>query len=195
MIAADLIRAELAKFRSRIANDRDPLAAEHLTIVETGSIRNDDPAYEVDDGWSTLTFAEDVNAHEYGRLYSIDLDISTAERVLRQRDALTDHVTLIEGYSIDVLAELVGLGFLDFAADVLYLDSDNDGQLILHEYLVARRFLKTPGLVMVDDISRRSPDVRKGHELIPWLDRAGVGYRIEQRTARHFRTGVLIIET
>ena len=158
--------------------------------METGSIRGEGENYKADDGWSTLVFAEHVKDYG-GRFTSIDLDTAAAGRVL------TDHkvrscVELIEGHSIDTLARLLHGGQRRF--DVAFLDSDNDAALILHEYLIAHLMVRSPGLILVDDVDLDSSGVVKGHALVPWLDRNGQQYRLLTRTGDGYSTGVLVIE-
>lgn len=163
-----------------------------LDILETGSIRGTEERYHQNDGWSTLTFAKHVDTYG-GSLTSIDLDILAAEQVLSRHDLL--HCTdLVQGYSVDVLADLLISPERQQSFDVILLDSDNDGLLILHEYMLARRLLKEGGLILVDDVDPRSTEVVKGEKLVPWLDAAGTPYRLETRTGDGYSTGVLVME-
>lgn len=163
-----------------------------LHILETGTIRGEGEQYRIGDGWSTVAFAEHVRDHG-GSVTSIDLDVSTARKVLEEQD-LDGYVTLIEGHSIQALSRLLAadsrhdlVGF-----DVILLDSDNDPQLILHEYLIAAQMLRRPGVLIVDDVDLESEMIMKGHQVVPWLDREGVPYEIVQREAGGYTTGVLI---
>lgn len=167
---------------------RNELAAlGEVTIVETGTIRGQGDEYRTGDGWSTIALAEHVRDHG-GTATSIDLDVSTAERVLAEHD-LGRHVELIQGHSIQVLTRLAAEGR---RFDVVLLDSDNDAQLILDEWLIASTMLERPGLLIVDDVDLESTLVVKGHKLVPWLDHEDVSYEITQREAGQYTTGVLI---
>ena len=157
-----------------------------LQILETGTIRMDTEAHRLGDGWSTVAFAGHVHEHG-GHVTSVDLDVHTARRVL-DRERLTDHVTLREGYSIDWLACMLSAGQ---TFDAILLDSDNDAQLILHEFMIARKLLRRPGLILVDDVVPSSKDVVKGHQLLPWLDSQQIQYDITERTGGGVRSGVL----
>lgn len=158
-----------------------------VNIVETGTIRGEGEQYRTGDGWSTVALAEHVRDYG-GTLTSIDLDVSTARKVLTDQ-GLDGYVTLMEGHSVQVLAQLLS----DCRRfDVALLDSDNDAQLILHEYLAVSPMLQRPGLLIVDDVDLESELVLKGHELVPWLDREGVTYEIVQRDCDGYTTGVLI---
>lgn len=157
------------------------------SIIETGTIRGEGDQYRTGDGWSTVTFAKHVRIHG-GSVTSIDLDVSTAKKVLTKHD-LDGYVTLIEGHSIQVLARLLAAGS---SFDMVLLDSDNDAQLILHEYLIASEMLQRPGILMVDDVYLESEMIMKGHQIVPWLDREGVPYEIVQRDCDGYTTGVLI---
>lgn len=199
---SEILKAELATLRERLA---DPAAA--LDILETGTIRDPGKNYQANDGWSTLTFAEDVAEHG-GTLTAIDLDTTAATIVLTAYGlGERDNITLLQGHSIETLAGVLanayartektntgelllgGDGFLDVA----FLDSDNHGALILHEYLVVRHLMRAPGLIMVDDVDMESADVTKGHQIVPWLDAHGIPYRLEKRHGDGYETGVLVI--
>jgi hypothetical protein len=178
----EIIRQELAALADRIGNTA-------LDIVETGTIRGGGDQYRTGDGWSTVAFAEHVRDHG-GTFTSIDLDVSISRAVLAgHADHLDRHVTLVEGHSIRMLAREVAAGSM---VDVALLDSDNDAQLILHEYLVVSAMLRRPGVLLVDDVDPDSALVVKGHALVPWLDGEGVTYEITQREAGGYTTGVLI---
>jgi predicted O-methyltransferase YrrM len=188
-----IIEQQLAAFRALTGRTA-------LNIVETGSIRFNTPEHEQGDGWSTLQFARDVQANG-GNLISVDLDTSVAREVLIQRGIeVVDNsdlcgVHLIEGHSIEVLGymALMENGYqLQRPIDVLLLDSANEADLILHEWLVAKQLLAGDALLMVDDVDLSSPNVVKGHRIIPWLDQHDeIDYKVVPRTGGGVRTGVL----
>lgn len=199
MHLSEILKAELDSFRAAHT-------MESLDILETGSIRGTGANYQKNDGWSTLTFAEYAKKHG-GSFTSIDLDTTAAETVLGKK-GLRSQVNLIQGHSIEVLTGLVasawasaektnkgevligGDGFLDVA----FLDSDNDGALIFHEYLVVKSIMRTPGLIIVDDVDVMSTEVVKGHEILPWAKRMGIAHRVEIRHGDGYQTGVLVFE-
>lgn len=157
-----------------------------LAILETGTIRQDTEEHRLGDGWSTVAFAED--AKEYGgHVTSIDLHVATAAMVLA-REGLDDYVTLRPGYSIDWMASMLAAGQ---RFDVILLDSENDAQLILHEYMLATKLIRGSGLILVDDVVPGSATVVKGAQLLPWLDARGTEYHIIERTGGGVRSGVL----
>jgi hypothetical protein len=159
-----------------------------LAILETGSIRNEAEEYHQNDGWSTLTFAQHVKAFG-GSITSVDLDITAADAVLT-RHGLRDTVNLVQQHSIEFLAGEVAAGA---RYDVILLDSENDADLILHEYLLAKKL--GPGLVLVDDVEPGSPAVVKGHKLLPLIQATEVPWRMLRRTgAGHFSVGVLALD-
>lgn len=176
----DIIAEQLEKFSSSLPEGYE------LQILETGTIRQDTEAHRLGDGWSTVAFAGHVAEHG-GHVTSIDLHIQTARRVL-DREGLIDHVTLREGYSIDWMTAMLAA---EQRFDVILLDSENDAQLILHEFMVARRMLRRPGLILVDDVIPGSSDVVKGKQLLPWLDEHRIEYTITERTGGGVRSGVL----
>lgn len=184
MHLSELLTRELDVLRERSGRDT-------LYILETGSIRNEAEQYHQNDGWSTLTFAEYVSRYE-GAVVSVDLDTRAADVVLR-RHGLRDRVDLIQEHSIAALAALVADPAQHESFDVILLDSDNDDDLILHEYLLASYLLAPGGLLLVDDVEPGSDLVVKGRKLLPWLDKAGVTYRLETRTGADLSTGVLVM--
>lgn len=178
---SELLIRELDALRARLGRDE-------LKILETGCIRVADPSYQDSDGWSTLAFARYVK--EYGgTLDSIDLDTTVAETVLNDEGlAATFH----SGYSIEVLARFA-VKLEDF--DVIMLDTENDAQLILHEYLVAKHLVRDKGLIVFDDIDMsEGSGAVKGHQVVPWLDGEGVTYRMEQRVSDQYITNMVFMD-
>ncbi len=199
MNLAQILKRELDVFKAKHQ-------LETLDILETGCIRFADEQYHPNDGWSTVAFAEYVCEFE-GTFHSVDLDTKAAREVLTGR-ALNTYVRFHEGHSIDVLTGMVanayanakknsrsqvmlgGVGFIDVA----FLDSQNNSDLILHEFLVVSRMMRSPGLVIVDDVDLESQEVVKGHGIIPWLDSRGTQYAIQKRHGDDYSTGVLVFE-
>lgn len=187
MHMSGILKRELDAFRERAGRDR-------LHIVETGTIRGAGENHRRGDGWSTLTFAEYVKTHG-GSVTSIDREIDTAIEVLKSH-RLSSHVKLVRGTSVEVLEEMAarkgrtGKGSLD----VVFLDSGNDAELTLQEFLTARALLRSPALVMVDDVNMQSHEVVKGHRIVPWVKEAGIAHKIVERDGDGFTTGVLVFE-
>jgi len=178
----DLIDTHLARLRTK-------LGRKDLTSVETGSIRSAETRFRDGDGWSTVALA--VNARNHGgRAVSIDLDTSVASQVLTAHD-LYDNVALTQGHSIDVLA-----GFLQAGEqfDFILLDSENDAQLILHEWYLARRLVAPGGIIMIDDVEPGSTDVLKGNDVIPHFNLHKIPYKLHRRTKNRIHTGVAVVE-
>lgn len=178
---SQLLTDELAAYSARTGRT-------DLAILETGSIRNEAEEYHQNDGWSTLTFAQHVKEHG-GSLTSVDLDITAADVVLN-RHGLRDTVNLVQQHSIEFLA---GALAEEARYDVILLDSANDDDLILHEYLLARHL--GPGLILVDDVEPGSATVIKGRKLLPLVQSFGVSWRMLRRTgAGSFSVGVLALD-
>lgn len=178
---SQLLTGELDAYRERTGRT-------DLAILETGSIRNEAEEYHQNDGWSTLTFAQYVKAHG-GALTSVDLDTSAADAVLT-RHGLRDAVALVQQHSLEFLAGEVAAGA---RYDVILLDSENDADLILQEYLLAKDL--GPGLLLVDDVEPNSTTVVKGHKLLPLVAAAGTPRRMLRRTgAGTFSVGVLALD-
>lgn len=157
-----------------------------LRTLETGSIRSVEPQYEAGDGWSTLAFAR--YARDQGGVFvSIDLDISAAEEVLERHD-LREAVDLREGNSLDVLPEIVEYGT---GLDVVLLDSDNDADLIMDEFMIVRRALGPGSVLLVDDVVPGSRTVVKGKKILPFLESSGYKPEIIERDGGGFTSGVL----
>lgn len=176
----------LVRELERLRNKLDRL---DLHILETGSIRNTGEPYRLGDGWSTLTFAQQVASHG-GTATSIDLNVDAAKQVLSDR-GLERQVTLLPGHSIDLMAALLAASATRF--DLILLDSDNDPNLILHEYFIAKRLLRGGGVIVVDDVDPQSATVMKGHALQPWLDEHQISYHIQRRQGNGFTTGMMVI--
>lgn len=187
MHLSEILASELEKFRARSGKDK-------LDIVETGTIRGEGANYQANDGWSTVTFAEQVKEHG-GSLTSIDLDVATADKVLRAH-RMRSQVKLVQGHSLDVLAVLLA----DAQAkdkllfDVAFLDSDNNSDLIFNEYMQVTQLMRSPGLIIVDDVDIASSEVVKGHQLLPWAQVNDIPHRIINRAGEGYRTGVLVFD-
>lgn len=179
----DALIHELDALRARRGYDE-------LTILETGCIRMEDPTYRDSDGWSTLTFAQYVQTHG-GTLTSVDLDTSVAQKVLKEA-GLSSQATFLDGYSVDVLAGMIAS---ERTFDVIMLDTENDAQLVLHEYLVAKR-LCTPGtLIIFDDVDMTNiSGAVKGHQVVPWFDHHGIPYRMKQRISDQYVTNMVFTD-
>ena len=187
MHLSEILKAELATFAERAKKSS-------LDILETGTIRGAGENYQRGDGWSTITFAEYVKANG-GTVTSVDLNIDTAATVLKAH-RLASNVKLVKSSSVDLLETMAAKksptskGVLDVA----FLDSENDAELTLREFRTVSLLMRSPGLIMIDDVDMASKEVVKGHQVVPWLDAKGVTYRIVQRDGDGFRTGVLVLE-
>ena len=187
MHLSEILKAELNAFRERTGKTR-------LDILETGTIRGAGDNYRQGDGWSTITFAEYVKANG-GSVTSIDLETDTASTVLKA-NRLASHVKLVKASSVDVLEEMAAKKAKTSkgSLDVVFLDSANDADLTLREFRVASLLMRSPGLIMIDDVDMASHEVVKGHKVVPWLDAKGAQYRIIERVGDGFNTGVLVLE-
>lgn len=179
-----------------LAKEFERFEGQPLRIFETGTIRGDTDASRIGDGWSTLWFAEhQKRTNKDGYLVSIDLEIETCDRVLT-KEGLRSWVHLIQGHSIDELAKLASGGI---KWDIALLDSDNDSQLILHEYFLACQIVRTGGLILIDDCeppnAHRRTGALKGELVRPLLERRNVPYRLHERDGWNgYRTGVIAID-
>lgn len=202
MHMSKLLNAELEQFSNGLGR-RD------LRILETGCIRNDAETYRINDGWSTLTFAEWVRDNG-GSSTSIDLDVAAAHRVLKRESLIggeltvdpghngsftSNRITLIQGYSVRVLANMLAQGD-KHSFDLILLDSENDPDLILHEFFIARHLVIPGGLIMIDDVSLdpSSPDGSKGDAVVPWAEANGLPVRKVVRTGEGYVTNVVVLE-
>jgi predicted O-methyltransferase YrrM len=112
--------------------------AEGLRIVEAGVSRF--PS----NGLSTLYW---LKAPQVASVVSIDIDADTLVSVgLRLGEALSRRWTPLHGHSLPLLSSLPAR-----SVDLLYLDSDADPALTLHEFLVALPKLAEGAIVLVDD--------------------------------------------
>lgn len=179
----EILARELAKLRELRGTPDAP-----LEILETGTIRQDTAAHRDGDGWSTMAFAADARLTG-GHVTSVDLAVETAARVLA-RFGHEGFVTLRQGYSIDWMASMLAAGQ---RFDVILLDSENDAQLILHEYMIATKLLRHPGLILVDDVVPGSTTVVKGAQLLPWLAQHQTDHYVTPRTGGGVRSGVLSV--
>lgn len=158
--------------------------------LETGSIRGDEPRYEAGDGWSTVAFARHVQERG-GSFISVDLDTSIADKVLT-REGLRESVDLRQGDTRQVLPKVVA----EYAEagrhlDVVLLDSDNDPDLIMEEFLILRPLMREGTTLLVDDVEPGSTGVVKGHLILPYLETGNFAPEVIIREGNGFNTGVL----
>jgi predicted O-methyltransferase YrrM len=139
------------------------------TIVETGTIRSHLWDYKIGDGHSTLRFAEYCSRFG-GKLYSIDIDphaVVVSKSLVAERFPNAD-VEVIESDSVAYLKSF------EDPIDVLYLDSDNDANLIFEELKAALSNLHSESVVLIDDCFKKGEyDVEKGELVIPYLEENG----------------------
>jgi hypothetical protein len=170
------------------------LKHQELRIFETGTIRGDQDHSSIGDGWSTLFFAK----LEPAEFYSYDLDTRVADIVL-SREGVQKNVCLCQEHSIDGLARLLRARAPgDPKFDIAFLDSDNDAQLIFHEFLIAKELVKPRGLIIVDDcavLPEHDRAAHKGDVLHPWLLENSWHWTVRTRDGWNgYKTGVLVIE-
>lgn len=139
------------------------------TIVETGTIRSHLWDYKIGDGHSTLRFAEYCSRFG-GKLYSIDIDphaVVVSKSLVAERFPNAD-VEVIESDSVAYLKSF------EDPIDVLYLDSDNDANLIFEELKAALSNLHPESIVLIDDCFKKGEYyVEKGELVIPYLEENG----------------------
>lgn len=178
----EVLKRELALFREKTGKTK-------LRILEIGTIRATGDEYQDGDGWSTLTFANDVKKNG-GEVIGVDLEIDAARTIL-DREGVGSHVHLVKGYSVDEMGRFISSGE---KFDVIFLDSDNEPTLVMDEYFLARHLLAVPGLIMADDMDQGVRDVLKGAKLIPHLKDQGISFRIEKRISSRFSRDILVIQ-
>ena len=141
------------------------------TIVETGTIRNHLDTYKYGDGHSTLKFAEFVSRLG-GELYSVDIDpmavVVSKALVGKEFSDSMESIHIIESDSVAFLESF------EKPIDVLYLDSDNDANLILNEAKAALVCLHEESIILIDDcFNENEYHVEKGSLAIPFLEENG----------------------
>ena len=141
-----------------------------FTIVETGTIRDTSARYELGDGHSTKHICTFVKEHPHCVFYSIDLHTDVCNDYLKKKN-LRQYVQLIEGNSLDILPTL--------SFDIAYLDSDNDSELIFKEFVIAKN--KGVKLIIVDDVDPSNPELKKGIQVMEYLDAHNLKYQLLPR--------------
>ena len=177
----DLIETCLTELR------QDPKKSK-LALLETGSIRSADLRHRDGDGWSTIALATDARLN-HSTATSIDLDTRTADAVLASH-GLHDCVQLVQADSVDTLASYLNE---QKKFDFILLDTANDAQLTLHEYVIARHLIAKGGIILIDDVEPGSRDVVKGNQVVFYLDRMQDDFQIVKRSKAHVSTGVAVV--
>lgn len=176
----DVLCQQLDLFRARSGKTA-------LRILEVGCARSTNEGHQVGDGWSSLTLARQVRQHG-GQVTGIDLDVSQAVRLLAAHGLVEDFV---EGDSLTVMSAMIRDGFV---FDVVFLDSGNDPDLVLNEFLLAQKLIDRPGLLMADDMDQNDPEVVKGLRLVPYLRKNGYSYRMTHRETPWTNRDVLVMD-
>ena len=151
------------------------------TIVETGTIRQFGDAGLIGDGHSTLKFAE-YCSNFGGKVYSVDIDSEAValSSWMVSRKYPDVEVNVIHSDSVAFLESF------DESIDVLYLDSDNDANLILNEAKAALGCLHEESIILIDDCfceeKKETHGIQKGDLVIPFLEENGW-----QMVANHYQ--------
>lgn len=151
------------------------------TIVETGTIREVGDAGLIGDGHSTLKFA-DYCSKFGGKVYSVDIDSESValSSWMVSRKYPDVEVNVIHSDSVAFLESF------DEPIDVLYLDSDNDANLILNEAKAALGCLHEDSIILIDDCfseeKKETHGIQKGDLVIPFLEENGW-----QMVANHYQ--------
>lgn len=135
-----------------------------LVIFETGTIRSKKSEYHEGDGWSTFYIARRCRTARH-KFYTIDLDTTVVTKFLWEK-GLKPFVHIIEGDSVENLEMLIN--DMNIIPDFVYLDSANDKNLIMEEFLTVADYAH---VVMIDDCDLDSTELLKCHEAIPYAER------------------------
>lgn len=149
-----------------------------LVLVETGTIRDTSKRNEEGDGHSTKFIAEFIKNKGVGEFHTIDLCTDICYNYLKTL-GLEKFVNFHTDSSLNVLPTFEKI---DFA----YLDSANDPELILNEFLIVWPKITKHGLVMADDCCLESIELKKGHLLIPYLEKQKIEFKIDSSTHQLF---------
>jgi hypothetical protein len=166
-----------------------------LTIVETGTLRCDQPAHMQGDGWSTLYFRGLIDRFG-GTFFSVDIDpdhIATSRAVVTREFGNLENTVHHCGDSVAFLQSF------DRAIDILYLDSfdySGDSRAAEHqlaEIEAALNKLSLRCIVLLDDICETIEN-GKAALTIPYL--RSQGWRMQlipviERTQKQWYQAIL----
>jgi len=114
----------------------DYVGRSKITVVETGV------SIHESNGRSTFFWNKDPSIKQ---VISIDLSSGMIQKVKNELPT-PNKVEFIQGHSLSALSYLE-----NNSVDLLYLDSDLDPLLMLHEALVALPKLRLPAVILIDD--------------------------------------------
>jgi predicted O-methyltransferase YrrM len=146
------------QYRNKVGRDRHitmellyAMACERglKSIVETGSIRNDNLSWG-GDGCSTIILA-DLALLLCGHLHTVDIDEQAIRITRKVTHRWNKYITAHVGDSVEFLKAMKN------SIDILYLDSGNDDILQLEEIKQALPLLHTSSIVLLDDVPTKGP--------------------------------------
>lgn len=157
---AKIILRELSKYKNPV-------------VLETGCTRHTVLSKALPDGASTYYIAKWIKENG-GEFYSIDKQNTYKAKQLLDKNGL--ECNFIAGDSLEEIKKLKGKRF-----DLVLLDSANDPELILKEFIAISQRMKNDFTVIVDDVNVKSSIKKKGDKLIPFLEKHGISYKVENQ--------------
>ncbi|MGH9351743.1 MAG: class I SAM-dependent methyltransferase [Terriglobia bacterium] len=145
-----------------------------LGIVETGTLRSVAMPSLIGDGWSTFYVAEWIRRSCPSAFFmSVDASEQAVKtcRELLAREGLDQYVQHWCMHSKE-------LARMTMPVDLAFLDSSDDPQNQLEEFLALERNFRKPAICVLDDIYETQDGGNKGAKLIPHLQKQGL--RVER---------------
>lgn len=145
-----------------------------LGVVETGTLRSVAGPSLVGDGWSTFYVAEWIRRNCPSTMFmSVDASEQAVKicRELLAREGLDQYVQHWCMHSKE-------LARMTMPVDLAFLDSSDDPQNQLDEFMALERNFRQPAVCVLDDIYDTQDGGNKGAKLIPHLQKQGL--RVER---------------
>lgn len=142
-----------------------------MTIVEIGTMRDDNPAAQSGDGWSSILWAWYAQQNPKARVYLIDIEQKALDichkLIVKHLGGLPINVTLHCARA----EEWLNKADLEGKINLLYLDGSDNAEEMMEQFRLAqgRNLFAETSIVNLDDIPEYYAISGKGTLLCPYL--------------------------
>lgn len=150
-----------------------------LHILEIGCVRNEAPAYELADGYSTVHIAEFCKDTPH-LFTSVDLYHTDKARKVLDKYGLAPWVHLVKADGLEYMDAL-----RPNTMDLVYIDGGPSADAALGQFIRAYQLVRNDGYVVVDDYYPESKDVVRAQKIAGYLRDIGKLYVVVDNMLIH----------